>query len=162
MNFLPQKNFDILSRTMLYPDQSVLVFKPDAVELTVAIHEQTFQLHEVAAGLLVAANLEITDQVTHRFTEDEVHRMYEKVLRPNPEDDAKWGTAWKGEVVRHMVSGPTEAYFVRHPKPGEAENKARGVKNFLRGHYCSGHEVVKNVAHVPDDDEFHIVRSILL
>jgi len=63
MNFLPQKNFGILSRTMLYPDQSVLVFKPDAAELTVAINEQTFQLHEVAAGLLVAANLEITDSI---------------------------------------------------------------------------------------------------
>jgi len=147
---------------MLYPEQSVLVFKPDAVERTIAIGEQAFQLHQVAAGLLVAANLEITDHVTHRFNEDEVYRMYEQVLRPNPEDDAKWGTAWKGEVIEHMVSGPVDAYFVRHPEPGEAEAKAKGVKNFFRSHYCSGHEVVKNIAHVPEADEFPIVHSILL
>lgn len=147
---------------MIYSDQSVLLFKPDAAELSITISEQVFPLHQVAAGLLVAATLEITHQVNYQLNEDEVYRIYKKVLQPNPEDDAMWGTSWKGEVIKHMTSGPIDAYFVRHPDEGEAEKKAKGIKNFFRSHYCTGHEVVKNVAHVPDEDEFAIVRSILL
>jgi hypothetical protein len=146
---------------MLYSDQSVLVFKPNAAELSITVAEHVFPLHQVAAGLLVAANLEVTEQVTG-YQLDEVFKIYEKLLSPNPERDAIWGTAWKGEVVEHMVSGPIDAYFVRHPESGEAEKKAKGLKNFLRSHYCTGHEIVKNVAHVPDEDEFAVVRSILL
>lgn len=141
--------------------QSLLLFKPDAAEISIVCTNNTYPLHVIGCALLNAVGLEVTGSVSTQLAAEEVQQIYEKALVPNPKEDAIYGTEWKNKVVQHMSSGQIEAYFVKD-NSGDAEHKAKIVKNFLRRSFSCQGEVVKNIAHVPDADEYSIVEGILL
>ena len=143
------------------PTESVLIFKPDASRHLVEVRNDLYLLHEIGRSLLIMSGLEITQHVTKQLTRDNARSIYAKVLAPNPEDDAIYGIQWKEDVVAHMSSCPVEAYFV-YDRESDAVQKAKSVKNFLRKSLVPTNNVVENIAHVPEEDEYCTVRGILL
>lgn len=140
--------------------EAILMFKPDAGEVNIPLPDRLSSVHEIGRAFLLAAGIEVTAEVQKLLRRDEVFRIYEKVLRPNPDDDAIWGTAWKDELMDHLTSGPVNALLVQHPEVGRAELQARTVKNFLRT-YFGKDKVIRNIAHVPDTDELQVTKQIL-
>jgi len=139
--------------------ESIIMFKPDAQDITVDVGHMC-ELHEVGAALLVSAGLEVVQHNTTQLSPDDVRQLYEKALAPNPADEAIWGTAWKDEVVTHISSAPVKSYLLKGV--GDlAIPKTKRVKDFLRAHYGRTDNVVQNVAHVPDADEMTVARRLL-
>lgn len=146
---------------MSVSEKSVLLFKPDSTRYSVELRGNIYLLHEIGRSLLVLSGLEITEHITKCLQPAQVQLIYERALAPNPEEDAIYGTQWKVDVVNHMSSAPVEAYFV-YDKDYEAEPKTKSVKNFLHRTLTPEDNVVENIAYVPDEDEYSIVREILL
>jgi nucleoside diphosphate kinase len=140
--------------------ETLIMFKPDARDIVFRNLPRERLLHEVVAGLLVSCGLEIEQYSRKQLCEEEVRTLYEKALAPNPRDEAIWGTAWKKEVVEHMTSGPVDSYLLHDPGSNGLDT-TRAVKNWLRAHYGRQDDVVKNIAHVPDPDEFNVSKSVL-
>jgi hypothetical protein len=141
--------------------ESILLFKPDASNYSLEIGGSIYLLHEIGRSLLVLSGLDVTSHITTRLEPIQVRAMYSRALAPNAHEDAIYGTQWKEDVVSHLSSAPIEAYFV-YDKESRAEIKAKTVKNFLRQTLVPPSNVVENIAHVPDKDEYDMVRSILI
>ncbi len=140
---------------------SLMLFKPDSERFTAELRGNIYMLHEIGKSLLILSGLQVTQHVRKQLMPVQVEAIYAKALAPNPEEDALYGTAWKNGVVMHLSSAPVDAYFVRD-EGGNAEVKAKSVKNFLRETLVTAPNVIENIAHVPDEDEYDVVRSILL
>lgn len=140
--------------------ETLIMFKPDARRISFDGLRQKRLLHEVASGLLVASGLTIERHHQRNLNKNEVRKIYAKTLAPNPEDEAIWGSAWKEEVVSHIASGPIDSYLLSADNYETCE-RARDIKNLLRAHYGRKDNVVENIAHVPDLDEFDMTKGIL-
>lgn len=140
--------------------EAIIMFKPDAHDITFTDLRRERLLHEVASGILVASGLTIVKYSRKLLSDSEVRTIYANALAPDPIDDEKWGTEWKDEVVEHLSSGPADSYLLTSPEPNGLE-VVRSVKNWLRSHYGRQDNVVQNIAHVPDQDEIEITREVL-
>jgi hypothetical protein len=89
--------------------------------------------------------------------------VYRDVLRPNKENDARFGKQWKRDVMHHVSGEPIFAYLLTGE---DVENKAKAIKNHLRSVLCGPSEeekIVKNVAHVADAKDFDVtVKTLFL
>lgn len=139
---------------------AIFLFKPDSANYTISGRKREYPLQEVVVGMMVSAGLELVDHTTTSLESAAVREIYANALRPNPEEDAIYGTQWKQDVVDHMCLAPVDAYLL-DDAANMAEYKAKLIKNHLRKVLVGPNNVVQNIAHVPDEDEFPIVRSIL-
>ena len=91
----------------------------------------------------------------------DVCELYRGVLPPNPEDDAKFGTQWKQDLVRYMSS---EAVFSYVCTGSNVYRVVQAIKNAARQANSQGDEwtkIVANVGHVPDPEDFDISLQVL-
>lgn len=145
---------------MMKDGTAIFLFKPDSVNYMISGRGKEYSLQQVAVGIMVSAGLELVDATTILLDSAEVREIYANALRPNPQEDAIYGTQWKQDVVDHLSSAPVDAYLL-DDATNMAEYKAKLIKNHLRKVLVGPNNVVQNIAHVPDEDEFPIVRSIL-
>lgn len=135
-------------------DYAIVVIKPSGEDLFLESplgNGDKFSVSTLLLGMLESADLTILRSNTKQLTEEDIYNIYPILSIP----DERYGEAWKTEVVEHMTSQPVSSYLVFGE---EASLKARLIKNYFRkvllkdSNYQS--KIVKNLAHVVDDDDF--------
>ena len=141
--------------------QAIVLFKPDALEVRDEYQESRTTVADMGRLMLVESGLTIVQENTPHLTPDDVYAMYERVLKPNPQDDAIWGTQWKREVIAHLTSRPLEALLLEDGYANDPISKSQMFKDKLRANYGDQEDVVRNLVHVPDEDELDLTHAIL-
>ncbi len=139
---------------------AIILFKPDAEKHLVEGIRRIYPVRELAVAMLTSAGVEIVDHTRRQLEPNEVRTMYANALKSNPKEDAIYGIQWKQDVVDHLSSTPIDAYLLDDAGQS-AEYKAKLIKSHLRSVLSTPDNVVQNIAHVPDADEFMMARSIL-
>jgi hypothetical protein len=152
--------------------ETIALFKPDAVEWFLQLNpEQIIRLSSFGAYMLEVVGLEL-QMHTHRILRtDEVETIYAKDFYASDEAEEKIRWAHlpnadrKTALVAHMTSGPIEAYLA-YDAGDRAMHKAKRIRDALRRRFVESPggaflPTMKNIMHVPDDDEFLAAKAVL-
>lgn len=139
---------------MLNKEQAIFVLKPDADDREV----YGYDLADVIDGLLMSSGLNIVCESDRRLGSQEIRDLYPILNKPDP----IFGEEWKQTLIDHVSSGNVHSLLVEGK---DANKKAKIIKNHLRKSLCDQTtevgKVIKNIAHVPDEEDFSISKKIL-
>lgn len=135
-------------------EQAIFVLKPDADD-----HEvYGYSLADVIDGLLTSSGLNIVGESDRRLGSQEIRDLYPILNKPDP----IFGEEWKQKLIDHVSSGNVHSLLVEGK---DANKKAKIIKNYLRKTLCDQTtevgKIIKNIAHVPDDEDFDVSEKIL-
>lgn len=138
----------------MFKEKAIFMIKPDAKEISIG----RYKLPEIILGLLESTGLKIINESEKKLTESEIRKLY-PILEIH---DPVYGEQWKNNLIEHLSSEPICSLLVEGE---DANNKAKIIKNYLRRNLCDQStetgKIIKNVAHVPDNEDFEISERIL-
>lgn len=133
---------------------AILMIKPCGRRIDIG----GYSLEELTKGLIQSAGLEIVDESEKLLSPFEVRKIYPILDIPDP----TFGETWKEEVISHLTSSKVLTLLL---KGNDAQRKAKIIKNYLRNTLISNndfhHKIVKNIAHVADDQDFDTTFNVL-
>lgn len=142
--------YDVLDTNKL----AIFMIKPCGRRINIG----GYQLEELVKGLVQSAGLEIIDESEKFLSPLEVRKIYPILDIPDP----TYGEAWKEEVISHLTSDKVQSLLL---KGDDAQYKAKTIKNYLRNTLIPNndfhHKIVKNIAHVSDDQDFDTTFNVL-
>ncbi|MFA6007386.1 MAG: hypothetical protein WC784_01930 [Candidatus Shapirobacteria bacterium] len=117
-----------------------------------------YSLEELTKGLIQSAGLEIVDESEKLLIPFEVRKIYPILDIPDP----IFGETWKEEVISHLTSREVLSLLL---EGNDAQPKAKIIKNYLRNTLILDndfhHKIVKNIAHVADNQDFDTTYNVL-
>lgn len=135
-------------------EQAIFVLKPDAYNYKIC----GYNLADVIEGLLTSSGLNIVGESDRRLGSQEIKDLYPILNKPDP----IFGEGWKQKLIDHVSSGDVHSLLVEGK---DANKKAKIIKNYLRQTLCDQTtevgKVIKNIAHVPDEEDFSVSKEIL-
>jgi|GEM_PF-1190886 len=152
----PEADYVLNIMSELEQDPAIFMIKPDFFP-----EYNGMPLQQYIEGMLTSVQLDVLCTSQRTLSPEQVYELYETVLKPHPENDAKYGTEWKSEVVDYISGGEVHAYLLAGE---DAENRARIVKNHLRnviGDSSVASRIVRNVGHVCDKEDFEVTLQHL-
>lgn len=134
-------------------EHAIFMFKPDGKLGQVGQRS----LVEITTALLHSAGLNIERTQEVQLDEHKVNSLYKILNQPS-----EYGEDWKRKVIEALQETTVLSFLVS----GTAANRrARIIKDFLRAKLTYQHTqlglVVKNIAHVVDDEDFEVSYKIL-
>lgn len=136
---------------------ALLMLKPDYYP----VHPvDNLPLQRIIEGMLTASGLDVRCTSERELSHIEVCELYRGVMPPDDIDDGKWGVSWKRQMLTYATCNPVFSYLLEGTN---AFRKAHLIKNIIRNKYAHDPttQVIKNIGHVPDPQDFDISLEIL-